>query len=62
MLTLCTFSPYEEKFFNDVAVPMQDAWALHKLGKTEEAMDEIQNCEASDWKKACGEWFKRRIN
>ena len=57
-----TFSPYEEKFFNDVAVPMQDAWALHKLGKTEEAMDEIQNCEASDWKKACGEWFKRRIN
>ena len=51
---------YRDAFFNEVAVPMQDSWWLHKLGKTDEAMIEIQRCAASDWRKACWEWFNRR--
>ena len=52
---------FEDPFFNDVAVPIQDSWYLHKEGRTDEAMIEIQNCKATDWSKACWEWFKRRL-
>jgi thymidylate synthase len=52
---------FNDRFFNEVAVPMQDSWWLHKSGKTEEAMIEIQKCAASDWRKACWEWFNRRV-
>jgi len=51
---------FKDSFFNEVAVPIQDSWWLHKLGKTDEAMIEIQKCVASDWRKACWEWFGRR--
>ena len=51
---------YRDAFFNEVAVPMQDSWWLHKLGKTDDAMIEIQGCAASDWRKACWEWLDRR--
>ena len=52
---------FTEPFFSEVAVPIQDSWWLHKQGKTDEAMIEIQKCAASDWRKACWEWFSRRI-
>ena len=52
---------YEDSFFNDVAAPLQDAWCLHKLGDTEEAMIEIQRCAATDWQKACWEWLDRKL-
>jgi len=53
---------FNDPFFKEVAVPMQDSWWLHKIGKTEEAMIEIQNCIASDWRKACWEWFSRKLS
>jgi thymidylate synthase len=52
---------FKDPFFNEVAVPIQDSWWLHKIGKTDEAIIEIQNCLASDWRKACWEWFNRKI-
>ncbi len=53
---------FNDRFFTEVAVPMQDAFWLHKLGKTEEAIIEIQECAATDWRKACFEWLDRRLN
>ena len=52
---------FNDRFFTEVAAPMQDAFWLHKSGKTEEAIIEIQNCAATDWKKACFEWLDRRL-
>ena len=52
---------FKDPFFNEVAVPIQDSWWLHKLGKTDEAIIEIQKCIASDWRKACWEWFDRKL-
>jgi len=52
---------FYDKFFTEVAAPMQDAFRLHKMGETGEAMIEIQSCAASDWRKACYEWLARRI-
>tara|TARA_R110000822_G_scaffold270_6_gene1145 strand:- start:447 stop:1469 length:1023 start_codon:yes stop_codon:yes gene_type:complete len=53
---------FEDPFFNEVAVPIQDSWRLHKIGQTEEAAIEIQKCIASDWRKACWEWFDRKLD
>jgi thymidylate synthase len=52
---------YSEPFFSDVAVPIQDAWWHWKLDEQKEAILEIAKCEASDWRKACWEWFSRRM-
>ena len=67
LLTFLDRVPFEDvefndRFFTEVAVPMQDAFWLHKLGKTEEAIIEIQECAATDWRKACFEWLDRRLN
>ena len=51
---------FKDPFFNEVAVPIQDSWWLHKMDETDQAMIEIQKCVASDWRKACWEWFGRR--
>ena len=53
---------FTDSFFNEVAAPMQDSWWLHKNGNTDEAMIEIQNCAATDWRKACWEWLDRKLN
>ena len=52
---------FKDRFFTEVAVPMQDAFWLHKLGRTEEAIIEIQGCAATDWRRACFEWLDRRL-
>ena len=52
---------FNDRFFTEVAVPMQDAFWLHRLGKTEEAIIEIQSCAATDWRRACFEWLDRRV-
>jgi thymidylate synthase len=52
---------FEDTFFTEVASPIQDAWWLHKIGRTEEALIEIQKCKATDWRKACWEWINRRL-
>ena len=52
---------FKDRFFTEVAVPMQDSFWLHKLGRTEEAIIEIQGCAATDWRRACFEWLDRRL-
>ncbi len=52
---------FYDKFFTEVAAPMQDAFRLHKMGETEEAMVEISRCKATDWRRACYEWLERRM-
>ena len=51
---------FEDVFFSHVAVPLQDAWALHKLGETDDAMSEVQECIATDWATAGFDWLMRR--
>jgi hypothetical protein len=50
------------KLFTAVAVPMLQAWGLHKKGDTVGAIDALNDCDASDWRKACKEWLERRLN
>ena len=51
---------FEDIFFSHVAVPLQDAWFLHKQGETDDAMSEVQNCIATDWATAGFDWLLRR--
>mgnify|MGYP003630144805 CR=1 FL=1 len=53
---------YEDPFFTHVAAPIQNSWWLYKSGQIEEAMIEIQECKADDWRKACWEWLGRKSN
>ena len=52
---------FEDVFFSDVAVPLQDAWFLHKQGETDAALSEVQNCIATDWATAGFDWLMRRV-
>ena len=56
---------FRDPFFRKVATPM---WVAHKAyrDKTDpdrhlRAIDIMQQCGASDWKKACIEWLERRF-
>ena len=51
---------FDDIFFSHVAVPLQDAWFLHKQGETDDAMSEVQNCIATDWSTAGFDWLLRR--
>lgn len=51
---------FDDVFFSSVAVPLQDAWFLHKQGETDDAMSEVQNCIATDWATAGFDWLLRR--
>ena len=52
---------FDDVFFSSVAVPLQDAWFLHKQGETDDAMSEVQNCIATDWATAGFDWLLRRV-
>lgn len=54
---------YINPFFTNVAVPIIEAWHLHKTKKrTEDAIWYLeQNCQATDWALAGVEWLQRRI-
>ena len=52
---------FTEPFFNEVAVPLQDAWFFYKSGEYDEALIEVQACEASDWATAGYDWLNRAI-
>lgn len=53
---------FREPFFNEVAGPMYNAWALQKAKNYEAA---IKICEedisAPDWRWACTEWLQRKM-
>jgi len=52
---------FVDPFFNEVAVPLQDAWYLYKSEEYDEALIEVQGCEASDWATAGYDWLNRAI-
>jgi len=51
---------YAEPFFGNVAFPMYQAWALHKVKDYEDAIQIASEIAAHDWCAACVAWLKRR--
>ena len=56
---------YTEPFFEDVAIPMFQAWICWKKRKEMDnwrrsAISHLVDCKASDWRRACIEWIERR--
>jgi thymidylate synthase len=55
---------YRDPFFRKVAMPLLKAHRAYKSGnaptKYVEAMNELEKCQATDWKLACEEWVIRR--
>jgi len=52
---------FTDDFFTDVACPLQDAWYCYKKGEYEEALVEVQRCEATDWCTAGFDWLNKAI-
>ncbi len=52
---------FETGFFKRTAVPMHNIFAIHKSGRTEDAISFCEEIEAEDWRIACQEWLKRRL-
>ena len=51
---------YKNSVFNKTAMPMVEAWWCYKEGMINEAIDIAKGVQASDWRKACVEWLKRK--
>lgn len=47
-------------FFRDVAWPMVCAHDYHRNGDNASALDVIEDCQATDWRRACRSWLLRR--
>jgi len=52
---------FNDDFFTEVACPLQDAWYCYKKGEYEEALVEVQRCEATDWRTAGFDWLNTSI-
>ena len=52
---------FVNSFFYEVAVPMAQAQLLFKLGDRLGALNACGYIMATDWRKACEEWIKRRM-
>lgn len=55
-------SVYRTDVFNDVVLPLFDAWLAHKEGDYAAAMPLAEACAASDWRLAARLWLKRRAD
>lgn len=54
---------FRDRFFRRVVTPMFHAWEAYKTKspmRYDNALEIINQCEASDWRKACIEWIERR--
>ena len=47
-------------FFAGVVAPLSQAWEAHKKGDAMWAQQYVQNCIATDWRRAAKEWLERR--
>lgn len=49
-------------FFPRVVIPLWKAWQVRKMNRLaiDEALNELEGCEASDWRFACKRWMERR--
>lgn len=53
---------FNNKIFVSTAIPMVSAWKLYKEEKDKlAALEEAMHIKAPDWRKACVEWFQRKI-
>lgn len=52
---------FTEPFFNDVAVPLYDAWEFWQDRDMENAINAAQECHAEDWSTAAVQWLERRV-
>ena len=53
---------FNNKIFTGTAVPMVSSWKLYKEEKDKlAALEEAMHIKAADWRKACVEWFQRKI-
>lgn len=67
-VTACLLNDPFDPFFSAVAEPIAMAWEHYKNFKEtgtkkeiDNAMEQIKRCLASDWRRACHEWLKRKI-
>jgi len=54
---------FRDKFFRRVVTPIFHAWEAWKTkdpNRIDNAIEILQQCEATDWKRACVEWLERR--
>lgn len=54
---------YQEPFFRRVALPLLRAWETYKVGARSRfvaAIEQAQECAATDWRRAAVEWLTRR--
>lgn len=51
---------YNSPFISEVAVPMFNAWQLHRVGLDKTVDDMLATVKALDWRLACSEWIQRR--
>jgi len=51
---------YTNGFFPRVAQPLFNAWQHYKQRDWERALDQIERCEAGDWRMAAKQWVERR--
>ena len=55
------YKNYRNPLFTEVAMPLVEAWWLHKGGLNVEAISVAKRIQAEDWRKACVEWIERKI-
>lgn len=53
-------SGFTESFFEEVAVPILNAWDFYKTGNIDQAILEVQDCRATDWCRTCLDWLSKR--
>lgn len=52
--------PYRTLFFDQVVLPLYVAHAAYRTKNVSWALDLVQACAATDWRRAAEEWLKRR--
>ena len=52
---------FSNKVFEDIAIPMRDAYAMYRAGDLELALRRCRDIKAEDWELACSRWIERRI-
>jgi len=52
---------WRDPFWEAVTLPILRAHDSHKEGRTENAMAQVQECQATDWRLACYQWLERRF-
>jgi thymidylate synthase len=62
-LSICEDTEFIQPFFRKIAIPLAQAYRLHKTGRREEALRALENMPADcDWRKAATEWLERRYS